>query len=354
MITIKSGVPGSGKTQSAVAEMLEMHKKMLKPGAVFRPIYTNIDGLALPHFPLPDAKKWTECPPESIIIIDEAQDQGFEAIASQMAVPDHVKKLAQHRKDYSVDIMFITQHPKLLHMALRRQCGLHQHYERKFGMKRAFVLEWHNCEDNLGNRKIAVLSRFEFKKEAMCAYKSAEVHTKSKFKLPMWIYLPLLIVPLGVWAVPHAYANLSSALTGKGLAQSTPKPAAKNDQPKATSTTDSNGVQTTVTVQTASAPIVPASGGAVAVTQYPATPPPVQQIAGCIATPKRCSCYTPDGSRAEVEETICRDKLALTGAPKTVQTLDITETSRSRPGDAEILATMLKTKPPPMALLGNN
>jgi len=80
MITLKTGVPGSGKTLSMVAELLA-NSKSAEPRAV----YTNIDGLAIPHIKLrnlePDTKResgvlyttdWRQCPAGSMVIIDEA------------------------------------------------------------------------------------------------------------------------------------------------------------------------------------------------------------------------------------------------------------------------------------------
>jgi len=312
MITIKSGVPGSGKTQSMVAELMAMCEDMQKTG-VYRPIYTNITGLdpaVIPHKKMHDMPgpgvafvrdpglqytiDWMDCPPESIVVIDEAQDNGYEGLSTQKAVPLHVANFATHRKNFGLDIWLITQHPKLLHVAARRQCGKHQHYERKFGFQSSFCTEWHACEDTLGSRKNATLSRFAFSKKYYKAYQSGPAHTKQKFKFPLFFYLPLLIVPLAAYALPTAYTALSGAMTGKGISGVSGAPATPASAPK--SITVKDGMVTTVetTTQTAAAP--PASA--------PAEPAPLL-IAGCVATPKKCACMDDKGITVPTEPDFC-------------------------------------------------
>ena len=321
MITIKSGVPGSGKTQSMVADLMAMVADMKKTGN-YRPIYTNItrlDPAVIPHFKLADmppkdvpfvrvpdvlyTTDWMGCPPESIVVIDEAQDNGYENLSTQKAVPLHVSNFAVHRKNYALDIWLITQHPKLLHVAARRQCGKHQHYERKFGFQSTFCTEWHVCEENLGSRKTATLSRFAFQKKYFAAYTSAAAHTKQKFKFPLWMWLPVMIIPLGVYAAPSAYSALSGAMTGKGISSATAVPASPASAPKLVTVKD--GMVTTVetTTQTASAPASTVSQPA----------PPV--IAGCVATLKKCACMDDKGATVPTEPDFCAAQILGHSSP---------------------------------------
>lgn len=312
MITIKSGVPGSGKTQSMVADLMAMVADMKKTGN-YRPIYTNITGLdpaVIPHFKLADmppkdvafvrvpdvlyTTDWMGCPPESIVVIDEAQDNGYENLSTQKTVPLHVSNFAVHRKNYALDIWLITQHPKLLHVAARRQCGKHQHYERKFGFQSSFCSEWHACEDNLGSRKTATLSRFAFQKKYFAAYTSAAAHTKQKFKFPLWMWLPVMIIPLGVYAAPSAYNALSGAMTGKGISGAAVAPASPASAPAKLVTVKDGMVTTVETTQTAAAP--PAQ-------RQPEPAAPL--IAGCVATPKKCACMDDKGATVPTEPDFC-------------------------------------------------
>lgn len=302
MITIKTGVPGSGKTQSMVAELLDAVAKMERTGQ-YRPIYTNITGLdpkKVPHKPMADATAWRDCPPEAIIVIDEAQQFGYEAMSTSAKVPPHIADLAVHRKDYSVDIWFITQHPKLLHVALRRQCGKHQHYERKFGLARAFCFEWHHCEDNLSQRKTAVVSQFVFSKAAQGAYLSAEVHTKQSFRWPMWLAVPALAVPIGIYALPNAWTGLYGSMTGQGLS-GLRGPAAAANPPVAAASSPASAARHVIERP------IPAQ-----FRPFPAPPiEPLVEVAGCVRSESSCACFSNTGKRVEVELDQCQ---ARTGA----------------------------------------
>lgn len=317
MITIKTGVPGSGKSLSAVAELLELVKAASK-GAEPRPLYTNITGLAIPHIPLvnwepgterkPDVlytTDWRKCPPNSIVAIDEAYLYGYGAAATQMAVPDYVRDLAVHRKDYSLDLLFIAQHPKLLHVQLRRQVGKHQHYRRMFGWGTAICYEWDQCQDNLSATKTAVVTRFRYPKSVYTAYKSAEVHTKPAFKKPWFIWIPVALIPLAAWALPTGFNVMSGAMTGKGIGtkQTAPKPAAPASAPVAAATP-------------ASFKPDPLPPGFEPPSPDPLLPPPGQLVqsplvAGCIATSaKACKCFDAVGKVVPTVPEMCPDTTA--------------------------------------------
>lgn len=318
MITVKTGVPGSGKTCSMVVELLA-NSKLAKP----RPVYTNIEGLAIPHILMRNWEAgvarvdgvlytidWRQCPVESIIVIDEAFLYGYDGKSSQAAVPDYIRDLAVHRKDYSVDIWFIAQHPKLLHQAVRRQVGRHQHYRRLFGMGRAVVYEWDMCEDNLGSTKTAVKANFAYPRSVYKAYKSAQVHTKPQFKLPWWVWLPVAIIPAAVWAFPAAFSTLSSAMTGKGI----PHTGVLSGAPAAAVPF---GV---VPKSAASVPAFPALPkhepvSAVSVPTFPANQAAKTELAGCIVANHRCGCFDTVGKPVEVAFGVCEEKTAQSAGP---------------------------------------
>lgn len=308
MITIKTGVPGSGKSLSMVAELLALQQAADK-GAEPRPLYTNITGLAIPHVPMvnwePTTKRqegvlytidWRQCPAGALVVIDEAFLYGYDGKNANQAVPDYIRDLAVHRKDYSVDIWFIAQHPKLLHVALRRQVGKHQHYRRLFGWGTSVCYEWDQCQDNLTATKTAVVSRFRYPKAVFSAYKSAEVHTKPAFKKPWFIWIPIAIIPLAAWAVPKAYAAMSGAMGGKGLASAS----MPGQIPAA--------VAPPVAAPVANKPagLEPPPAGFEPVTPEPAPSQKPPEVAGCIVTPSGCGCFDQQGKKAQTDEAMCQ------------------------------------------------
>ncbi|MBI5439489.1 MAG: hypothetical protein HY936_11205 [Nitrosomonadales bacterium] len=52
--------------------------------------------------------------------------------------------------------------------------------------------EWDSCSDNLSGTANAVKSFYNYPKKVFKWYKSAEVHNKQSFKLPLWVFVPLL------------------------------------------------------------------------------------------------------------------------------------------------------------------
>jgi zona occludens toxin len=314
MITLKSGVPGSGKTLSMVAELLEKHLAENK-GQEPRPVYTNITGLAIPHIPLvnlePTTKRepgvlyttdWQQCPPGSLVIIDEAFLYGYDAKAGQASVPGYIRDLAIHRKDYSLDLWFIVQHPKLLHVALRRQVGKHQHYRRLFGWGTAVCYEWDQCQDNLSATKTAVVSRFKYPKSVFQAYKSAEIHTKPKFQKPWFIWIPVALIPLAAWAAPNAYQAMHGTMTGKGLTQLHQE----QTKPKLVASLDNPGAFKPEPLPPGFLP--PDSVATVPPGTVPLQPfqAPVPVVSGCIATKDRaCKCYDTQGKVVPTVPDLC-------------------------------------------------
>ena len=312
MITLKTGTPGAGKTLSMVAELMTGDMQT-------RPLYTNITGLKIPHIPLVNwvageterkpgvlyTTDWQQCPPGAIIVIDEAFLYGYDARSAGAAVPIYIRDLAVHRKDYSVDIWFIAQSPKLLNVALRRQVGKHQHYRRMFGWGTAMCYEWDQCQDNLSATKTAVVSRFKYPRNVFQAYISAQEHTKPVFKKPWFIWIPVALIPLAAWALPTGYNVMSGAMTGKGIGttQTPPKPAAAASAP------------------VAAAPLAPFKPdplppGFEPPSPDPLLPPPGQLVqapvvAGCIATSvKGCKCFDAGGKVVPTVPEMCPDTSA--------------------------------------------
>ena len=69
-IFLRTGLPGAGKTLLTIAELLELQKR--EPSTV---VYTcGVAGINVPGWlELDDGTKWHELPPQSVVLIDEAQ-----------------------------------------------------------------------------------------------------------------------------------------------------------------------------------------------------------------------------------------------------------------------------------------
>lgn len=229
MIELNTGVPGSGKTLSMVQQLAALVSRWERHPEEARPIFVHgIPELALPHAAMPLLSvsvgqlglsevipDWQAMPHGSLVIIDECQC-AFPPRSTQSKPLPHVAWLNVHRHN-GFDIWLTTQHPKLMDGSVRALVGKHKHFRRLFGGQRAMVYEFDACNDGLGGLKNAVKSYWAYPKKAYAWYKSAEVHTKQRFRLPIWVFIPLLAVALGVVFVPRAYSTLTRTISGKGL-----------------------------------------------------------------------------------------------------------------------------------------
>lgn len=295
MIELRTGVPGSGKTLSMVQALAKLQDRWKAHPDEVRPVFVlGIPDLALIHSVLPTKSvivgrglapqivpDLEAIPDGSLILIDEAQGC-YPPRSSAMAPPEHVAELNTHRHR-GLDMWITTQHPKLIDHSLRALVGKHLHYRRLFGGMRAMVYEWDACSDGLSGMKNAVTSYWSYPKKVFNWYKSAEIHTKQKFKWPLWIWLPFISLGLSLYFLPKTY----DLMFGEKK-----KPAVEASKPL------TNVVQTPV----AQAPKAPDY-------QQVAEAKPVEikpEYVGCMASKEKCSCMTSDGATV-VDPPLCRE-----------------------------------------------
>lgn len=318
MIVLKTGIIGSGKSLSAVAELAALSDRWQTAAgeAERRPVYVHgIRGLALPHKPLPiypatgrpgDAVElddkgrpsgtiavdWAAVPQGSLVIIDECQD-AFPPRGSSSRVPDHVA-WCQRSRHNAVDIVLITQHPRLIDSTLRTFVGKHEHYRRMFGGARAVVYEWDSCSDGL-QYKSATKRLWNYPRKAYAWYTSADEHTKQSFRIPAWVAVPVLAVVGGLYTIPNAFTTLTGAASGKGISHTTAASAPANPVPGLPGTLPGLPMPTT-------APAAPRDAITTELPPAPARP----KFAGCITMRNRCTCLDPDGYEVATEPAQCR------------------------------------------------
>jgi zona occludens toxin len=191
MLVLVTGLPGNGKTLYTINWV---KAKAEKEGRTV--YYSGIADLKLPWVEF-DFKKWPELPPNSIIVVDEAQRE-LRPRMHGAAVPEYVAALETHRHK-GVDIVLITQHPMLIDANARRLVGLHFHLVRKFGTQASTVHEWASVKEACDkSRDDSTRHDFVFPKAAFAWYKSAEVHThKARIPFRVWVLIAVPILLLG-------------------------------------------------------------------------------------------------------------------------------------------------------------
>lgn len=223
MITLLTGVPGSGKT----AALVDLLSRIAKD----RPLYSfGLEGLKIPHEKLEPAK-WHELVPDgAICVIDEVQDVWRARGPGTRPTPD-IMALEVHRHR-GIDFYLTSQKPRLLDSNVRDLVGRHVHL-REMGILGRWWYEWPECSEKVSWRTAPIKKRYKLPKAAFALYTSASQHIKPIRSVP-WILavfgLAVLTVAGGAWyavrsigakvAPPPAVASVASKLSG-GSAGST-------------------------------------------------------------------------------------------------------------------------------------
>ncbi len=192
-----TGQPGNGKTLYAVA----LIKQALKEG---REVYTNINGITLDVLPIPENDKgeldWTLTPrgdaelglKGALIVYDETQKLSYFAYKTKEKLSSNplITELETHRH-YGYDLIFITQSPKFLHLHLLDLVNEHYHVKRPFNKKQAEIhLHRKACmlpETEAAEKRAEDIFKFQYPPELFKAYKSTEIVTNSKLRIPKYM-----------------------------------------------------------------------------------------------------------------------------------------------------------------------
>lgn len=308
MIYLYTGLPGSGKTLHVV----ETIDNFLKAG---RTVFQNgITGYSDDRVQeIEDPHKWQELPDGCVIVIDECQ-RHYPTRKMTDPIPP-IKDLSVHRHR-GFDFVFITQHPSLLDVYVRRLVGEHTHHLRKFNSHTFEQITWGECVDDpqsSSNRRKGTSKIGRFNKAYFDKYKSAFAHTH-KIRLPFrLIMLPLIVIAclgLFMWLIPYLQSmgkggnqEVQSVENAQGF---------KMQQQKQASTK---------TLETTVAPLParmfarsdyatlhqPRVKGVMSTMPiFDNRKPKSEPRLLCVATKSKCVCITEQGTRAGVEDKICR------------------------------------------------
>lgn len=341
MITIISGVPGSGKTSGVV----EMIMDELRAG---RKIYTigipdlllkthkggdphtwqNGDWLQIDKYNPDEAKKrglespWlprgckSSCPylstcpragvsnPDAgaLVIIDEAQ-MPYPQRASGKAPPPYIEAFAVHRHQ-GLDFWFISQKPSFLDPFIRGLASRHIHLGLSpfllFGQR--FRYEWPEYQESISRLAKLSASRTKYKPSSNVfpLYKSATVHTKLEQRLPTIVLGLMFAVAVFIGMVGFAYVRMSAYIPKDNAAQplAVSKPSALPP------------------------PVFASSVVAAAPARYSFRFP---EVDSCLSSAEYCRCYS-RGKRVPMLDTMCRailDNGYVGAAPTVSDTLSV-------------------------------
>lgn len=205
MLTLVTGTPGAGKTLNTIKQVLADEKQAEKDNLNRAVYYFNIRGVKIDHWielSKEELLDWEKLPSGSIIIADEAQSV-FPQRGPKAEIPLHIAGLNTHRH-LGIDFYIITQHARMLDVAVRRLIGRHFHYDRRFGSNTVNRYMFNTVEEdpkNLFKEKGTIRESVTLDKEIFDLYDSAEVHTHKR-KYPLKIIAAVvffLLIPIGAY-----------------------------------------------------------------------------------------------------------------------------------------------------------
>nr|WP_316644043.1 zonular occludens toxin domain-containing protein [uncultured Roseateles sp.] len=296
-ITLVTGLPGHGKTLYTLARWKDEAAKDKRP--VF---HNGIKELKLPGWQVWDPKDWENLPSGAIMVIDEAQ---FVFPIRGRGQPESwIERLAVHRH-LGLDFVLITQEPMNMDSFVRRLVDRHFHIVRKFGTHWATIHEFVNgVRENVAkNRKGSIRHEWRFPKALFGLYNSAEQHT-AKVRIPMRVWLLLacpVVFGIAAWMAwkgthPDSHAKFEDQAQGQASGRPGPQTAPAPVQKNLTPLQYAEQFQPRVEGLPHTAPVYDE------VTKPTQAPYP----AACIASKVKCGCYSQQGTKLEVPESLCR------------------------------------------------
>lgn len=300
MLTVITGLPGSGKTAGVVERFLmplaakDWQEQAITPDGdkvtVKRRLLTNINGLLLEHEKIDadDLAKWHEwAKPGDLIVFDEVQ-KPWPLTGANKEQPKCITELETHRH-YGIDMILMTQHPMLINAAIVRLAGQHLHI-RKLGNSRfATIYEWDGVSRTLLYKNAFAKKPWRRSKDAEKVYRSSSLHTKQKRAIPtvLFVIIACLIgFPALAWKFGGNFQE--RYFGGKPLI-----PVATPAQP--------GGKAPHEPVAASSAPTAP-------VPTPPASSPVREPVfAGCARIRERCQCFDTAGFPVDKDKLFCED-----------------------------------------------
>lgn len=309
MISIITGLPGSGKTSWLVEQVLmKLSAKNWEEQAVDsdgnkvtvkRKLFTNVKGLLLEHELIGDEElnSWPDwVKPGDIIVFDEIQ-KPWPKVPAGSKKPLCISELETHRH-YGIDIYGITQHPNLVNDALITLASQHKHVRKVGNSRYATVYEWDGVSRSLLYKNSVSKTPWRRGKEVEKMYRSSALHTKQKRAIPTVLFvviLCLVCLPIGFYQYSGKFKErfFSSKTPGETVSK-----AAQHDSGK---------------------PSAPAIGQSPAPTAPPAPALPANMLpakgtektaavfAGCARLRDRCQCFDTTGQPFPQEKLVCED-----------------------------------------------
>lgn len=327
MINLITGGPGSGKTCYLIGELLKYQKEER------RLFVHGVPGLTIDHTRIycesttctvcedkPEegalyAKDWPDfVTAGDVVIVDEVQHCFRPRGSKSTEIPRGVASLETSRH-LGVDFWFITQHPNLVDINVRRMVTRHIHikYNSVYGRVK---FEWAECQTDPTQNWTpdTIKSTYRLNKKHYPYYKSADLHTKQVRKIPSqlyWFGAVLIAFPFIVYSAIEGMTTLDERIgvveevAAPPLGESSNSGLARNilnsDRRDTYRETENQDPFDRVPEHPLFPESAPAYVDLVEIKDYP-------RIAGCIYSEAKnlCQCYTQQATRLPIPFGACR------------------------------------------------
>ena len=300
MLTIITGVPGSGKSLYALTKVTEGRPPRIRENVRFI------------NFDVHDRSKIIEITelrkqaPGTVVVVDEAQ-KFFGPRSPSASLPEY-QDLAEHRHD-GIDVILITQHPSQLDARYRRLASDHYHVVRVFGTDSARVHHWGEIHEDVSARGDSDSSVWIYDKALYSLYHSADLHT-GKARVPKKLIFgaaALLLVPLLGW---FAYRKLMNPAAFGGAAASAASvakgsPVRPGPLPELGASRPARKPLTGPEYMLSRTPVVATMPQTAPAYQKLARPQTFPIIAGCVEFSGHCTCYTQQATPYAIDAASC-------------------------------------------------
>lgn len=307
---LHTGVPGSGKTNSAVdtientkeyrdatvyAHAIDEWQRAV-PISCSNPACRSCRKLtAEQKASMPKIEEWyVWSTAGSIILIDEAH-YPFPQRREQEA-PMFIKRMTEHRHD-GVVFICCTPNANYMDINVRRLVQRHVHFVN--GMTGRFTYTHTEVMASDAALKMGVKERFSLKKRSFGVYKSADAHVKLKRPVPrfiIWFGVGVAVFAVSLVGVVVMLKKSRSDLRSEPAGVTAPVVGAEPAR-----------------VEASVSPAVNRTGVVSGSVPGPMPVAPVQRsvavesvaIAGCVSNPLKCYCYDDTGARVRSSERRC-------------------------------------------------
>ena len=296
MITLITGMPGCGKTASALSLVLA-HE--FYPGSV---VISGVREYSGSGQYFSDSLPSNLELPRTLYLIDEAGLYWPSRTAGKPQ-PAIVQQLALHRH-IGQDWILTCQHPLQLDVAIRRLVGRHLHLAKtNLGFKQ---YECGECRDSLEFSKEETFNRPSLDKAVFDVYSSTDVITSlqsKSFRMPAklkWLLIFLVICFLII--VFFGYRFATSHHSVDSLVKSGFHPVASSSLPLSSASSASSSLLASAPNHQSLLPHEP---------DYPEIAPVPRFISGCVSSSHACICYDSAGQRIDgLSSSKCHDVIA--------------------------------------------